>query len=861
MAKSSPAITAFNSGELTPWMEGRIDQQKYQFGLHYLRNFIPLVQGPAMRRGGTRFVAEVADSTKRTWIRRFEFSQTQAFQIEFGDGYLRFYTNHGQLQPPGGIAAWNSGTLYNVGDLVTLAGTIYYASLQVIGTSPPFGGWTSMPNTTYQIPSPWVGADLTDSTGRFNLKIEQSGDVLYIAGGAANTSIATTGYQPYTLTRVTNTKWILAPFAPTDGPFLNQNTDATTAIWADGQTGFVNLKSNKPVFAGSDASSGRLIRLDVQNFSQKPWLSGEAITAGMLRRSNGNTYLAVTAGTAGTVGPSHIAGSATDGGVIWTYQDSGYGIAKIIGFTSSTNAQAMVIKQLPIDVVGVTATITGITQANPGVVTAANTFANGDMPLITGVVGMTQVNDQLYSISAVSGAAFTLTGINTSGYSAYVSGGTAINKATTRWSLGAWSSTTEWPRAVKFFRGRLFWFGKIGVWSSVSGLYTSYAIDSFGVVTAANAISGYINFEDVNSVMWAMALDRLIIGTDGGEFALFEQANAQPLGPNNWQIVRQSKKRCNNLQPVIVGTTGLYCQRAGRKMLGMDYDFTIDKYRSVDFSAMAYQATFGGLLDMDYQAEPWSVIWAPRGDGLLAGFTFDKEQDVFASHPHQLGGNGIVECVSAIPAPDLSRDEIWMIVRRTINGQTKRYIEYMEKPYEDGDTQSSCFYVDCGGSYNGVSTSTVTGLTWLEGQTVSVLVNGAAHPDVVVTGGAITLQYPGTIINVGLPCPCYLDTERLEAGADVGTSQGKTKRAQQIVLRFHNTLGAKFGNTGGVLDDIPFRDPSMAMDTAIPLFTGDKILNFPTDYQTDMRIHIENTQPLPMTVVAIFPSITGYEPT
>jgi len=68
MPKASPIISSFNAGELSPSLDGRVDLSKYSAGCKRLENFIPMVQGPARRRSGTRFVNEVKTSANRTWL-------------------------------------------------------------------------------------------------------------------------------------------------------------------------------------------------------------------------------------------------------------------------------------------------------------------------------------------------------------------------------------------------------------------------------------------------------------------------------------------------------------------------------------------------------------------------------------------------------------------------------------------------------------------------------------------------------------------------------------------------------------------------------------------------------------------------
>jgi hypothetical protein len=91
----------------------------------------------------------------------------------------------------------------------------------------------------------------------------------------------------------------------------------------------------------------------------------------------------------------------------------------------------------------------------------------------------------------------------------------------------------------------------------------------------------------------------------------------------------------------------------------------------------------------------------------------------------------------------------------------------------------------------------------------------------------------------------------MEAGADDGISQGKIKRIHGVTVRFLDSVGAEVGPDANNLDRIPFRDSSMAMDEAVPMFDGDKEIFFPSGYDNDARVLVRQTQPLPMTVLAI----------
>jgi hypothetical protein len=131
------------------------------------------------------------------------------------------------------------------------------------------------------------------------------------------------------------------------------------------------------------------------------------------------------------------------------------------------------------------------------------------------------------------------------------------------------------------------------------------------------------------------------------------------------------------------------------------------------------------------------------------------------------------------------------------------------------------------------------------------LADGAAHADKTVSGGRITLDRSASKVHVGYGYTSIVETLRLEAGADDGISQGKIKRIHGVTARFYNSVGAEIGPDVNNLDRLPFRDSSMPMDEAVPLYNGDKEIFFPSGYDNDARVVIQQTQPLPMTILAI----------
>ncbi len=772
--RAAPIQTAFNGGELSPLIRGRVDVAKYANGCERMEGFLPTIQGPAIARPGFIYVAEVKDSSKRTWHMRFERSQDAAYIIELGDGYARFYADHGQVQVSG-VSAYNGATTYAVGDLVSSAGVNYYCKAATTGNAPPNATyWHPLTGTIYEIPMPYTAAQLTNDDGSFALRFAQAGDVIYMALGSV---------APYALYRYGATNWVCSKvdFAPP--PFKSLNITATT-IYASATTGSVTLTASASVFTASNV--GEYIYLgekDVRDTAQ--WEAGKAILLGAARRSDGKNYVALNAATTGGVKPVHSSGAAYDGdtGVQWRFQDPGYGWAKITAYTSATQVTATVVSQIP-----------------AGAVSAGN--------------------------------------------------------ATTRWALQAWNATDGYPTNVTFFRERLTFARDSTLWFSVSADFSNFSTEIAGVISADAGFERTIASDRVNSIRWLSPGDVLLVGTLGDEWAIVEATTTDPFGPANCKTKRQSTYGSNLVAPTRVGLDTLFVQKAGRKVRAMSFKFEEDGFESPDVTAFSEHITKTGIIDSAYQQEPWSVVWCVRSDGVLLGLTFNREQDVVAWHRHPLQ-DGVVESVETIPAPDGSRDDLWVIVRYTVSGVTRRYMGYLGEQDEDGTDQADWTYADMMSTYSGVPATVISGLNYLEGKEVWVLVDGARHPNRTVSGGAITLQVAGSKVHVGMPSPGLIETLNLEAGAN--TAQGKIKRAHLVTIRVHRSLGGQAGPYETKLSELAYRSPSVPMGSAPPPFTGDLDVEWPGDYEPRMTMIVTKDRPMPLTLVAVMPQLVTSE--
>ena len=222
----------------------------------------------------------------------------------------------------------------------------------------------------------------------------------------------------------------------------------------------------------------------------------------------------------------------------------------------------------------------------------------------------------------------------------------------------------------------------------------------------------------------------------------------------------------------------------------------------------------------------------------------------------------IVESLAVIPSATTGEEELWMIIQRTINGTTRRYIEYLSNQFDvdEDETKADAFFVDSGLTYSSTATASISGLDHLEGEAVSILGDGSVYTKRNVSSGAISSIDPTVVkAQVGLTQQCTMKTLRPEAGADDGTAQGKTKRDFEATLRFISTLGGKVGPDTSNTDEIIFRTGTDPMDSSPPLFTGDKKIMLRGGWETTGQTIYLNDEPLPVHITALITRIITHD--
>jgi hypothetical protein len=421
----------------------------------------------------------------------------------------------------------------------------------------------------------------------------------------------------------------------------------------------------------------------------------------------------------------------------------------------------------------------------------------------------------------------------------------------TKYRMGSWK-LDDYPGCVAFHEQRLVFAASNNrpqtIWGSEAGdyeLFTPGTGDS-------NPFTYTIASDQVNPIRWLSSGKVLIAGTLGGEFVIRGSGSDDAITPTNIVIKRETTHGSAYMQPPRIGHAILFLQRQERKIRELVYNFDVDAYLAPDMSILAEHITEGGIKEMAYQQELDSVLWAVRSDGVLLGLTYYRPEDVVGWHRHltgTTGAPGYFESVAVIPSG--GQDQVWVAVRREINGSTVRYIEYFTPSEWDDVTDG--VYLDSALTYDGAAVSALSGLDHLEGETVSILTDKGVHPDEVVASGAITLDWSVTKAHVGLAYTSKLQTMRLEAGQAEGTAQAKKKRIHKVTVRLYETIGCKVGPNETNIDTIPFREAGDAMDELPPLFTGDKDIVFRGGYEKEGYMWFIQDQPLPMTILGIIP--------
>lgn len=428
--------------------------------------------------------------------------------------------------------------------------------------------------------------------------------------------------------------------------------------------------------------------------------------------------------------------------------------------------------------------------------------------------------------------------------------------------LGAWGEGQGWPTLCTVHEQRLCWSGVTNypwIWMSNSFNYHNFSPSDYnGTIADSNAIYYNMSTDKITSVKWLASLGSLIIGTELYEMRMYSAGAG--LSPGDCVVRRETTYGVHDSQPIITDDTLIFIQRLQRTLRATAYDYTRDTYVGPDLSTLAESLTIYGLKKIIHQREPNSTIWVLMQDGSVLMLTYDKEQDVVAWTKAEFGGSNVkvIDLVS-VPSSTHMQDMVIFLIERTINGIKRRYMELLSKELLDTVPIKDIPYLDCAMHYSGVSTTTITGLSHLEGEEVRVTNAGGLHEDVVVEDGAIEMEYPIEDGWIGLKYPAYFETLERDFGDRQVSVKAARVRIYRLMLYILRTLGltVKQISRGLVTQLITF-SPLSNMDTPPELVSGQveqDIMTAWTSADMSYRLRFESEPALPCTVGAIYTGI------
>lgn len=832
---SSAIQPSFTGGELSPSLYGRVDLARYQTSLRTCRNFISQVYGGADNRPGSKYVAEVKDSSKRVRLIPFAFSTTQTYVLEFGHLYMRVYKDGGQ---------------------------VVYSS----------GGSAGSP---VEIVTPWTESELED------IGYTQSADVL---------TLVHPSHRPRQISRTAHDAWSIDFFDNLNGPFQEVNTDEAKTMYANAASGTVTITTDFDIFDSTYVDSYVYIET-APNITVEAWETSKAISQNDLIKANGRVYKATSSNPSGytritgTLRPTHTEGRAWDGtnnlegavyrapgastnsdayvGVEWEYLHSGFGIVEITAVTNARSATATVIKRLPDEAVG-SANKTyrwafeawGNTQGFPSAVTYyqqrmafANTPAQPqtvwmsrtsafpdfgtsnplvDDDAVTFTIASRQVNAIRHML------ALDKLVLLTSGGEWIVAGGDndIITPSTIATKIQGYRGSSKRP-PIAVGNTALYLQDK---GAQVRDLGYEYTSDSYTgndlTVLASHLFEGHQIIEwsyqqQPNSVVWAVRDDGVMLG-------LTYMREQQVIGWHRHDTDGEVESVCcisegtedavyACVNRTINGATKRYVERMANRY----FEDIKDAY-FVD-CGLTYDGRNTGTTTMTLTTDD---DWVYGGESV---FTLTASASHFASGDvgseiHMTDNDGRI--LRLLITAYTSATVVTVTINRDVATELR----------------------------NSATTSwsharkTFSGLDHLEGKTVAILADGHVAPQQAVDGGEIALGVAATVVHAGLPYESDFETLDLNAGT-AETIRDKQKNVPSVSLIVRKSRGIFAGKDVDNLVEYKQR-ASENYDDPVSTLTDIADIRIPSNWNKSGRIFIRQSDPLPLSILAIIPEVT-----
>ena len=814
--------SSFAEGVISPRLEGQIELPSYKTSVKTLENFAVLPQGAIARRPGTYFALNASsDTADGSRLVPFYYGQGQSYILEFYNNKIRVFSNEGRLLKHDGSAPSDVTTTY----------------------------------TTAQIP---------------DLKFTQSADVLYIVHSE---------HPPRTLSRTIdassgsrysdNTLWTIADIAFEDGPYDEINDDDTKLLTVTKtldavKVGGVGVDTVLDAFVNSahGLQAGMKIYFDS---------TSSGLSVGNLDIDASNTVLPTGTGTLYFV----VNPTATTFQISTESGGTPVAIQLESGTSKWTGKMDVYKKIMKKDL------------SNKVTVTASGTSWASTGPFVSGDVGrLIRVNplagESKDSRGGIRWGYIKITDVdNNKVVRGYAQNDIVLDAATIEHRMSVFSSTDGYPETVQIYQQRLCFGGTTKypstVWLSKSGDFYNFAeselvgastgnFDPTGALILGeqilddNAMTFTIDSDTVDKVTWMAEGKKLAIGTSGGVFNLYGSENDLTVTPFNFTILKDSAYPSTSAEPVQIGEILCYVQQNKRKIREFKFEGESEEFSALDLTLRAENITYPGIEQIVYQEQPNSLIWGRLTNGKLVCLTYNSSLQIYAWSTHTIGGthtdatygnHAKVESFAVIPHNN--RTQLWMIVKRTIGGATKRHIEFMEKFYDSQETvQDNAHFVDSGlKKYHATPFTSVSGLGHLEGQSLLVYGDGAIQDNKTVASGAVTLASSANTATLGLPYESEVLTLPMMAGPGGGVFAIGKKRMIRVTARLFESIGMKFAMENGTYEDVVFRAPDDEMGNAVPLYTGDKEMAPISRSFESQGVSLKCDQPFPLTLLLL----------
>jgi hypothetical protein len=428
------------------------------------------------------------------------------------------------------------------------------------------------------------------------------------------------------------------------------------------------------------------------------------------------------------------------------------------------------------------------------------------------------------------------------------------------WSLEpvVWSAAYGYPRTGTIYQQRLIVAGNTLLPRTVWGSRIGELLDFERWTDDSDSFAFTIDSDDSTAIVYVTGSQELAVLTQSGEMSM-RGGVEKPITPTNVRIKMESTHGCAQVRPLQINRESIFVQRAGRKVRAFGYRYDFDGFSSPDVTALSEHITASGVVSMTYAQEPEGAVWAALGDGKFISCTIDRDQQpsVLAWAKHDT--DGAVECVASMPSGDT--DQVWFIVRRTVNGATVRYLERLQEDWEpwpsaytppDGvDRPNFGFTVDCGIAFDGALASSFA-VPHLVGKTVAILADGAKlPPQTVPAGGSITLPRQARKVLIGLAFESEITLLTPEVQSALGSAQGQASRTGEFYLRLLNSLPGTVQNNQGNQQVLPTRRLGPEVLAAPPFpFTGLVRVTLQGWERGDSEITVRQADPFPLHLLA-----------